>query len=107
MSEKRTASRKWGKEAKSVFRGVCKLYDLADHEVETLSRACDQLDHAIRAGREVERDGVTLIDRFGQTREHPALNTERACLNTYRLLMRELKLDGAGTTDDHARLYPR
>lgn len=107
MGEKHTASRKWGKEAKSVFRGVCKLYDLADHEAETLARACQQLDHAIRAGREVERDGVSTTDRFGQTREHPALASERQCLNSYRLLMRELRLDGAGTTDDHARLYPR
>lgn len=83
----------WSAAAAEVFRAVTRDYDLATHEVESLRRACCQLDHAVRAAEQINVDGVTVRDKFGQLREHPCLATERQCLHCFRLLMRELRLD--------------
>ena len=60
-----------------------------------LNAAALQLARADEAREQISKDGVCIPDRFGQTKEHPSLVTERAALNLFRLLTREMGLEPA------------
>jgi phage terminase small subunit len=58
-----------------------------------LTAAAEQLQRAEAARKTISVDGVTILDRFGRPKEHPACVTERAAVNLFRLLIREMGLD--------------
>jgi phage terminase small subunit len=63
------------------------------HHHDLLASACLQLDRAAAAAAVIAIEGVTTKDRFGQTREHPAVTTERNAHLAFCRLQRELGLD--------------
>jgi phage terminase small subunit len=68
-------------------------FDLEPHQLELLRRACEASDTADAAGEVVRAEGVTVLDRFGAARAHPAVAVERDARTAVARLLRELRLD--------------
>lgn len=87
------------KDAATWWSAVVAAYVLEDHHLRLLTEAAVSWDRAQEARRIIERDGIVVIDRFGQPREHPAVKVETASRTLYARLMRELDLDGEPLPD--------
>ncbi len=96
----------WCDAAREVYESTASDYELTRHELEILHQACGQLHIAIRAGELAESAGLTVIDRYQQVKEHPAFGLQRRALNTYRLLLRELQLQGSTDPYEARRIRP-
>jgi phage terminase small subunit len=82
----------------------CEVVDalhLEVHEVELLRRLCEASDTADTARRQLDIDGLTTTDRFGQVRTHPLVAVERDARTAVARLTRELRFGDA--TDDDPR----
>jgi P27 family predicted phage terminase small subunit len=62
--------------AKRLFRAVVRDYELSDAEVELLRCACEALDRADAAAKIVRAEGLTVLDRYGSPKTHPAVDVE-------------------------------
>lgn len=82
------------------YRHVVETYELDQHHERLLESAARQWDRAAAARRQIESEGATFVDRFGQPREHPACNVERGALALFARLVRECGLDA---TDNDTR----
>lgn len=80
-----TATTKW-------FRSVVADFDLADHHLHLLTLACEARDRAEQARIILEKEGVTILDRFGVPKAHPAVAIERDSRIAFARLLRELGL---------------
>lgn len=80
-------------EMKEFYKQILKNYDLEAHHMIILTKACECLDRAEKAREEVAKDGLTIKDRYGSLKAHPAVKIEIDAKNTARLLLRELGLD--------------
>ncbi len=87
------------KTARSWWRSVTTDYDLDDHHVHLLVLACQALDQAAQARRELDSGGSIFNDRFGQPKESPWVQIEHGARNDFSVLCRELGLD-ASTSED-------
>ena len=82
-----------GKRGKEFWKSVLTDFDLEPHHLDLLQAACEQLDRAESARKEVEKHGVTVLDRFEQHKANPAVELERQAHCTFLRLVRELGLD--------------
>jgi hypothetical protein len=62
--------------AKKLWRDVLTVYELSAAEVELLRNALLALDTADAAATIVKREGVTVRDRYGSPKAHPATDVE-------------------------------
>lgn len=92
-------------ESSEWWTEILRVYVLQDHHLRLLQAACEAWDRAQQHRRTLKREGAYFTDRFGQPKAHPALAEERAARNEFRLLTRELGLDGAPTDSRPPRLY--
>lgn len=69
---------------------VLRTFDLESHELPILVAACEAMDRAAQAREIIDRDGVTVKDRFGQAKPNPACGVERDAQGTYSRLVRQL-----------------
>lgn len=81
-----TSSREW-------FATVADAYDLEDWQYRTLTVAAEAHDRMVQARDLVTAEGITVEDRFGQSRVHPALAVERDSRIAYLRAVRELALE--------------
>lgn len=65
-------------------------YALGLHELELLRRLCEAIDLADEARQLVATEGLTVTDRYGQVKAHPAVNIERDARIAIARLTREL-----------------
>jgi P27 family predicted phage terminase small subunit len=79
-------------DGRSHWECVLSTFAFDDHDLPLLQSACEQLDRAAEARAIVSKEGVTIVDRFGQKREHPAVATERAAHLAFVRIERELSL---------------
>jgi phage terminase small subunit len=96
MTEKpnKTPENGWSESAKRFWSRTLSTFDLSDeHHLALLRSACHQLTRAGQCREAIGRDGVVARDRFDQIRANPLIQEERAALNSFRLLVRELGLD--------------
>ena len=82
----RAASRRW-------FRAVTAEFDPAPHEVGLLETACRAYDRAEQLRHRVNREGLMVFDRFGQSRVNPALVEERNQRDLQRRAISSLAFD--------------
>jgi P27 family predicted phage terminase small subunit len=75
------------------WRTIVENYDLRPADLERLRQSCESIDIIDAAREQLDRDGLTLEDRFGQTRQHPLVNVERDARAELRRSLRELDLD--------------
>lgn len=78
---------------RKFYKNVCKDYEFELHHLELLQRACECFDRADQARDEIQKDGLTTVDRYGSIKPHPCVKIETDQKNCARLLLRELGLD--------------
>ena len=94
---RRVAPQELSKGSQELWRAVVYEWALEPFHEETLTQALLCLDRANEARRVLNRDGLTVIDRFDQVKPHPLLNVERLNRLAYARLLRELGLDLSDT----------
>ena len=81
-------------EAQRLKDGFLAEFDITDRAgLEILDRAVESFSRMREAEAILERDGLTVLNRFGEVREHPALNTERKARAQFLLAVKQLNLD--------------
>lgn len=75
-----------------LWRSTVDEFELESHQLELLRRCCEASDTADAAGEVVRAEGVTVLDRFGAARAHPAVAVERDARLAVARLLRELRL---------------
>lgn len=81
-------------EARDWWRKLVGEYDLADPDaLLLLQTVCEAFDRMRSAQAAIQKDGTTILDRFGQTKSHPALVTERDARSAMMTALRQLRLD--------------
>ncbi len=84
---------------KRWWREVAGEYDLEHHHLHLLTLAGEAWDRAGQARELLESDGITVLDRFGVARAHPAVAIERDSAIRFARLIRELDLEGEPAPD--------
>lgn len=79
--------------ARAWLEGIAAEWLLESHHRSLLVLAARAWDRAEAARHAIEAEGLTFEDRFGQPHERPEVGIERAAMNSFRLLVRELGLD--------------
>lgn len=82
------AARKW-------WRTVTTEFELESHHLHLLQAAAELWDRSQQARTVVAKEGPLTVDRFGQSREHPAAKLERDSKIAFARILRELALDVA------------
>lgn len=81
------------RQSKAWWRRVIEDYELAAWQLRTLQAAAEAFDRMAEARARIAADGLTVEDRFGQTRVHPLIAVERDSRTAYMRAMRELALE--------------
>lgn len=82
------------KEAQKLWHSTLNDYVVeSDAGLKLLEAACRAWDRLRDAQRMIARDGSTFHDRFGQPRNHPALEVELKCSAEFRALLKQLGVD--------------
>lgn len=82
------------REAKSLWRRLVNDYEIEDEGgLVLVGIACQAHARAHEARLQIERDGITLEDRFGQAKAHPAFSVERDSLSLMVRTIRALALE--------------
>jgi P27 family predicted phage terminase small subunit len=84
------------KESAAFFNSVMTDYQLDEHHIILLTKACESLDRIEEAREIIKKEGLTYKDRFGSPRANPAVAIERDNKISIARLFRELGLDLAG-----------
>jgi P27 family predicted phage terminase small subunit len=85
-----TAMRRW-------WRDVAEGFGLEPHHLRLLEAACRAWDRMTQAAEILARDGITIEDRYGKPKAHPAVGIERDSRLAFARLVRELGFDVADT----------
>jgi P27 family predicted phage terminase small subunit len=88
--------------AKRLWRAVLAAYEFSPAEVELLRRALVALDRADEAARVLKRDGITVSDRFGGIKQHPAVDVETRSTALFARLVKQLGIE----LEDEERQVP-
>lgn len=79
-------TRKW-------FARVVREYELEEHHVRLLTASGEVWDRLQQARVIIDKNGLTFLDRFGQSRARPEVAIERDSRLAFARLLRELALD--------------
>jgi hypothetical protein len=79
--------------SKRWFRAIVDDYEPSHAEIRLLETACRAHDRAEQCRRLVDKQGVTVKDRFGQVKIHPALVEERQQRDLCRRAISNLSFD--------------
>ena len=94
MTKALTAPEGLSREAKRLWSDICSEYCVEDSAGKRLLQtACEALDLMRKAEAAVERDGLTVKDRYGAIRGHPMLGTIRDARAAMMGAIRALGLD--------------
>lgn len=81
-------------EAKSIWRRLVAAYGIDDEGgFEILRTGLEAHDRMRGAHAQIEREGMTFTDRFGQSKAHPLLSVERDARAQYLASLKALNLD--------------
>jgi P27 family predicted phage terminase small subunit len=82
------------KEGKRIFKAICSEYQIEDIAgLRILRIALESFDRAQAAREAIDREGMTIQDKFGQIKPHPLLPTERDSKAAFLSGLRALNLD--------------
>lgn len=88
----RALTRKW-------VRSVIDDFDFESHHFRILIRVAEAWDRGEQAREQIDRDGITVPDRYGVLKQHPAIAVERDSRTAFFRGIRELALDGVGSPE--------
>ena len=80
------ASKKW-------FKSIVTDFDLESFDIRRLTTACETWDLSQKAAEQVEKEGLTVLDRFNQPKPHPLLTTIRDQRALFLKAVKDLGLD--------------
>ncbi len=89
--------------AQGLWRQIVEEFLLAPHQYELLRRACEAADRADEARELLGSEGLTVTDRYGQVKPHPAAGIERDSRIAEARLIRELALSPEEPEEPHGR----
>lgn len=95
-----------GTRGRSFWTTVLSQYDIAGADLNLLQSACELLDRSHSARLLIETEGLTVQDRFGQAKSHPAVDIERSSLLGFVRIARELGLH-VEVPESRPAHYPR
>ena len=78
---------------RSWIHGLMREYELEDHHIRLLILAGEAWDRCCQAREQIEREGLTVKDRFDQVRAHPAVAIERDSRIAFARMLRETGLE--------------
>ena len=79
---------------KKLKKSILSEFDISDRGgLEILDRAIESFCRMRAAEELIDREGLTVLNRFGEKKEHPALNTERKARAQFLLAIKQLNLD--------------
>jgi len=85
---------KISREGNKLKRIILAEFDISDRGgLEILDRAIESYCRMREAEKIIDRDGLTVKNRFSEVKEHPALNTERKARAQFLLAIKQLNLD--------------
>ena len=85
----------WKKEVRTFYLSVVKDYRLDGDEtaLRILTTGCDALQKMRDCESIIQREGLTVKSRFGETRSHPLLTTQRDCHQLFLKSLKSLNLE--------------
>jgi len=82
------------KESKKNFKNIVREYEISDIAgLRILRVALEAYDRAQSARATIDKDGMTVKDKFGQTKPHPLLPVERDSRAAFLAGLKHLNLD--------------
>ena len=79
---------------KKLKQSILSEFDISDRGgLEILDRAIESFCRMKAAEKIIDKEGLTVLNRFGEVREHPALSTERKARAQFLLAIKQLNLD--------------
>ena len=85
---------KFGKDGNRFWRTVLSEYELTlAHDLERLTMASKCLDNLADAEKRIKKDGLFLLNRYGNVIEHPAMKTIKDMRLLFVKIIREMGLD--------------
>lgn len=82
------------KEAAKIYSDLACEYSIEDVAgLRILEKAGEYFDRAKSASEQIEKDGMTISDKFGQIRPHPLLAAERDARAGFLAALKALNLD--------------
>ena len=84
------------------IHGLMAEYELEDHHLRLLILAAESWDRCCQAREMIEAEGLTVADRFGQLRPHPAVAIERDSRIAFARMLRETGLEVEGSQPPRA-----
>ena len=94
MTSTKRAPAHLSKEAKKIWSELLSEYDLNDAAgLRILRVALESFDRAQAAREAIDEEGMTVIDKAGQTKSHPLLPIERDSRAAFLAGLKALNLD--------------
>jgi len=82
------------REGKRLKKKILSEFEISDKGgLEILDRAIESFIRMKEAAAIVDKEGLTVKNRFSEVREHPMLNTERKARAQFLLAIKQLNLD--------------
>lgn len=89
-----TVPKHLSKEAGTIFKNLCEEYGIDDEAgLRILKTALESYDRAAACRETIDRDGLTVVDKAGQTKAHPLLAIERDSRAAFLSGLKHLNLD--------------
>ena len=89
-----TIPRHLSAESKRIFKALVTEYSIQDEAgLRILQAALEARDRATKARKQIDKDGMVLLDKFKQVRQHPLLANERDSRHAFLAGLRCLNLD--------------
>lgn len=79
-----------GARARKLWKGLHGSWQFAPDELELLTLAVEACDRAHKAQALLDAQGVTITDRFGQAKEHPAVAIRTSAETSAARLLKQL-----------------
>jgi len=91
---------------KRWIKGICNQWQLDEHHKRLLVLAGASFDRALQAKSIVDAEGPVIEDRFGQKKNHPAVDVEKQASITFCRILREVGLDLTVAEDSRPGMNP-
>lgn len=78
------------KRAAALWHDVVEAFELSPAELTLLHEGLTALDRAAQAGAVVNAEGVTVLDRYGSPKAHPACDIEARNRTIFASVIRQL-----------------
>lgn len=94
MTDKHPAPKHLSRRSRAFWKSAIEDYDLALPHLELLRRLCEAMDRCDQARELLDAEGLTVTDRYGQVKPHPAATIETQSRIAVARLTRELDFEG-------------